>query len=164
MKSLKDELTSALRRLLNKKALLCCSAPMLIAFPCAATQASIRSEKKAIFAPVASLFEGISSKNDALIKNALKGEGTATLFRDGRFLRMSLGDLGQRLTAIVGSEDQLSEKMDAPLVRVDGNIAVVWGSYEAYKNGKLDHRGSNLFSLIKEGGSWHIVSIVDTSR
>ncbi|HEY2048141.1 MAG TPA: hypothetical protein VGH03_02285 [Caulobacteraceae bacterium] len=54
--------------------------------------------------------------------------------------------------------------MSEPLVRIDGNIAVVWGSYTAYRNGVPDHTGSNLFSLIHEDGRWRIASITDTSR
>jgi hypothetical protein len=69
-----------------------------------------------------------------------------------------------RLVQIVGSRDQLEEKMSEPLVRIDGNIAVVWGSYTAYRNGVPDHTGSNLFSLIHEDGRWRIASITDTSR
>ena len=120
--------------------------------------------ERAVFAPVAILFEGIAAKDAALIREPLIPEGSATLFREGRFIRMTLAELGDRLISITSSEDRFEERMHDPLIRIDNNIAVVWGFYTAYKNGKPDHCGSNLISLINEDGRWRIASITDTSR
>jgi hypothetical protein len=54
--------------------------------------------------------------------------------------------------------------MDQPLVRVDHNIAMVWGSYTALIDGVPHHCGSNLLSLVNENGQWRIASVTDTSR
>ncbi|HEY1928279.1 MAG TPA: nuclear transport factor 2 family protein [Caulobacteraceae bacterium] len=116
------------------------------------------------FAPVATLLEGLASKDAAKIREVFVPEGAATIFRGGQFLKMSNASLAERLVQIVRSPDRLEEKMDEPLVLIDGNIAVVWGSYTAYRNGVPDHCGSNIISLIHEDGRWLIASVTDTSR
>jgi len=121
-------------------------------------------EEAAVFAPVATLFRALATADAALMRDILGGAGSAAICRDGRFLKMSLADLAERLIQVTGGPDRFEERMDDPLIRIDDNIAVVWGAYTAFKNGLPHHRGSNLISLIKEDGRWRIASVTDTSR
>lgn len=68
------------------------------------------------------------------------------------------------LTKITSSPDGFEESLPHPLVRVDGNIAMVCGVYTAVRNGQPDHCGASIFTLVKEVGRWLIASITDNSR
>jgi hypothetical protein len=130
----------------------------------AGTVAHLTPEEAAAFAPVAALFEGIATKNEALIRQSMIVDGSATIFREGQFHTMTLAKLADRLVGIVRGTDAIEEVMTQPLVRVDHNVAVVWGAYTAFRNGKADHCGSNIVSLIQQNGRWIISGITDTSR
>jgi hypothetical protein len=129
-----------------------------------ANPAGLTPEQAEAFAPVATLFRGLSTKDASLIREVLIPEGSATIYRDGEFLRMSLADLADRLVQITAAPNHFEEKKDHPLVRVDHNIAVVWGAYTASIDGVPHHCGSNLLSLVNEKGQWRIASVTDTSR
>ena len=53
----------------------------------------------------------------------------------------------------------VEEHMWAPLVRVDGDIAMVWGRYEVTVDGKFLHCGTDHFDLVRVEGKWRILNI-----
>ena len=55
-------------------------------------------------------------------------------------------------------EEQLGE----PVVQQDQNLATVWVPFRFYLGGKLAHCGVNAFTLVAEGASWKILSLMDT--
>jgi hypothetical protein len=76
---------------------------------------------------------------------------------------MILSCVGDREEKLTSGPDHLEEHMVHPMVRIDNNIAMVWGAYEAMRNGKPDHCGTNIFSLVNRDGRWLIASITDTA-
>jgi len=60
-----------------------------------------------------------------------------------------------------GSAD---ERIQFDIVKVDGPLAIVWAPYRFYYNGKLTHCGIDSFQLMRVGGVWKILYIVDTRR
>jgi hypothetical protein len=72
-----------------------------------------------------------------------------------------LGDLPERLPE--GTET-LEERIYDPLVRVDGDIAMVWAPYDFFVDGKLHHWGTNIVSFLKREGSWRISGPADNGR
>ncbi len=121
-------------------------------------------KEKAVLEPIQHLFDGLATRDEKLIMAQMMPDGSATLYRNGQFLQMPLSALAERLGQIVSGPDHLEEHIHEPLIRIDGNIAVVWAPYEALRNGKLDHCGTNIFSLIYREGHWLIASVVDNSR
>lgn len=122
------------------------------------------SEKQDVLKPIESIFDGIAHADKQKIAAQMAPVGSATLFRDGKFLQMSLEELTEREAKIISSSDKFEEHMHDSLVRIDNNIAFVWMPYEATRNGKIDHCGTSAISLIHQGGRWLIASITDTSR
>jgi putative lumazine-binding protein len=122
------------------------------------------SETQAVLEPVQRLFDGIAKPDVGIIRAQLIPEGSATLYRNGEFLQMSLKELADRLEKIIGGPDRFEEHIHDPLVRIDDNIAVVWAAYDATKNGKIDHCGTDLLSLVRRDGHWIIASVTDNSR
>jgi hypothetical protein len=53
----------------------------------------------------------------------------------------------------------VEEHMTASLVRVDGDVAMVWGRYEVTADGKFLHCGTDHFDLVRVDGKWRILNI-----
>jgi len=56
----------------------------------------------------------------------------------------------------------LKEDMYAPEVRVDGDLALVWGRYVFFVEGKISHCGLNAFHLVRTDAGWKIGGIAST--
>jgi ketosteroid isomerase-like protein len=122
------------------------------------------AEEEQALAIVQQLLDTLLAKDNARFRALLRPEGVATLYRNSQFLTLSLSGLADRIEILNSGPDRLEESMPEPLVRVDQNIAMVWGAYSVTRNGRPDHCGTNIFTLVKEGGGWRIASITDNSR
>jgi Putative lumazine-binding len=122
------------------------------------------AEKQAVLEPINRLFKGMSSGDQGLMMEQMLPDGSATLYRNGQFLQMSLQALADRIGKIVDGPDHFEERIYDPLIRIDDNIAVVWASYNVYKNGKVDYCGTDLLSMVRRDGHWLIASVTDNSR
>jgi hypothetical protein len=129
-----------------------------------AQAASHSAEEKAVLATVQRVFDSLPNKDIATLRAQMLPDGAATLYRQGQFITMTLSGVGDREEKLMNGPDRLEERMVHPMVRIDNNIAMVWGAYEAMRNGKPDHCGTNIFSLVNRDGRWLIASITDTSR
>lgn len=49
-------------------------------------------------------------------------------------------------------------------IKVDGEMANAWTTYEFWRNGTFSHCGVNSFQLFKENEDWKIIYIIDTRR
>jgi hypothetical protein len=56
----------------------------------------------------------------------------------------------------------VKEDMYAPEVRVDGDLALVWGRYVFFIEGKISHCGLNAFHLVRTAEGWKIGGIAST--
>ena len=139
------------------------SAILLLSVMRPAQAASYSAEEKAVLATVQRVFDSLPNKDMATLRAQMLPDGAATLYREGRFVTMSLSAVGDRMEKLTSGPDHLEERMIHPMVRIDNNIAMVWGAYEALRNGKPDHCGTNIFSLVNRDGRWLIASITDTS-
>ena len=55
------------------------------------------------------------------------------------------------------SKQALDERwIGEPTVRVDGDVALVWGFYQFKVDGKVTHCGYDSFHMLKEKGAWRI--------
>jgi hypothetical protein len=57
-----------------------------------------------------------------------------------------------------------NERMYDPEVKIDGNVAQVWGYYTFHLNDKFSHCGVDAFMLLKVGDAWRITQLADTER
>jgi Putative lumazine-binding len=126
--------------------------------------ASHSAEEKAVLATVQRLFDSLASKDIATLRAQMLPDDAATLYRQGRFITMTLSGVGDREEKLTSGPDHLEERIVHPMVRIDNNIAMVWGAYEATRNGKPDHCGTDIFTLVNRDSRWLIASITDTSR
>jgi hypothetical protein len=56
------------------------------------------------------------------------------------------------------------ERIRFDLIRIDGPLAIVWAPYSFYFKEKFSHCGIDSFQLLRSGGVWRILYIVDTRR
>ena len=126
------------------------------------TLAADSAEQQAVLAPITKLFDAMAKRDAAAFKKSLLSGGTMVLMRDGKPTQMTF----DQFTDLVGKPGTTSieERIHDPLVRVDRDLAVVWAPFEFLVDGKVDHCGTDLFTLAHVDGDWVIAAIADTGR
>jgi hypothetical protein len=120
------------------------------------------SDEQAVLASIQAMFDGMTKRDPQLIKNPVLAGGTMTLMRDGKPVQMTFEAFADR----VGKPGtaHIEERISNPLVRIDRDLAVVWAPFEFLIDGKVDHCGTDLFTLVRTEGKWLIANVADTSR
>ena len=119
-------------------------------------------EEDAVLAPVQAMFDGMAKRDAAAILKPTLPEGGMVLMRDGKATQMTFAAFAERVGK--PSATRIEERIHDPLVRIDRDLAVVWAPFEFLSNGKVDHCGTDLFNLVRTGGTWLIASVADTGR
>lgn len=124
------------------------------------------TEEAAVLAPIRTLIDGLAKRDGATMAAALHGEGGITVtvekpdgtksFRQQKFADWTAG--------IKPGPERYEERMPNPAVEIDGDLAMVWGDYSFFLDGKLHHCGVNHFGLARVDGQWKVVSLGWTSR
>jgi hypothetical protein len=116
---------------------------------------------------IASLFEGMKSKNVDLIKAAFHPEASMQTVKAGEsgseLGSNSLADFISRIGS-TPANTILDERILDYQIKVDGDLAAAWTPYEFYVNENFSHCGVNSFQLIKTPEGWKITYIIDTRR
>jgi hypothetical protein len=63
-----------------------------------------------------------------------------------------------------GTGEGANERIYAPEVRIDGNLATVWTFYTLHVGERFSHCGIDAFQLLKLPAGWKIVAVADTRR
>jgi len=119
------------------------------------------SEEKAVLAPIQALFDGMARYDRDAMLAPVQPEGSVALLRDGKVVRMTLGDFANHIKP---GKDKIQERIHDPLIRIDGDIAMVWAPYEFLINGQVKHCGTDVVNLVRIEGRWLIAGIADNSR
>ncbi|MCH6198499.1 nuclear transport factor 2 family protein [Aquiflexum sp. LQ15W] len=116
---------------------------------------------------IASMFEGMKSKNTDLIKAAFHQDATMQTVKSGEsgseLGSNSVADFVNRI-ATTPATTILDERILDYQIKVDGDMAAAWTPYEFYVNDNFSHCGVNSFQLIKTTEGWKITYIIDTRR
>lgn len=118
-------------------------------------------EQSAVLAPVRAMFDGMAKYDQDAMRATVQPEGSVALLRKGKVVRMTLGEFIDRIKP---GKDRIEERIHDPLVRIDGDLAMVWTPYEFLVDGKVKHCGTDLVHLVKMDGRWLIAGIADNSR
>jgi hypothetical protein len=68
------------------------------------------------------------------------------------------------IASIAGQSQGANERVFAPEVRIDGNLASVWTFYTLHVGERFIHCGYDAFQLLRVGDAWKIVNVADTRR
>jgi hypothetical protein len=120
-----------------------------------------RADENAVMAPINLLFEGMAKRDPSTVK--------ASAIPGAAFVSMQYGTLNQvtfeQFAEQIGKgTTHIDERIHDPLVRIDHDLAVVWAPFTFRIDGKLDHCGTDLFSLVHNNGKWLIGSLAATLR
>lgn len=96
----------------------------------------------ALFTPEATLTAIIKNKENKSTVRVFTGEAFSKNFAENR--------------------GPIREDMYAPEVKIYGDLAMVWGRYVFFSNGKISHCGVNSFHLVRTDAGWKIASISST--
>jgi hypothetical protein len=137
-----------------------CAIAMLLSL--APTAAAASAEEKAVLAAFQAMLDGLGKRDKAAMLAQLLPGGSATLMRNGKPVQMTFEALTDRLSQ-PGNETH-EERVRDPLIRVDGNVAIIWAPFEFLLNGKVDHCGRDIVTLVRVDERWLIATIGDNSR
>jgi hypothetical protein len=119
-------------------------------------------EEQAVLAPIHAMFDGMSKRDAAAIKEPTLPGGTMVLMRDGKPSQMTFDAFADRVGK--PGTTHIEERIHDPLVRIDNDLAVVWAPFDFLVDGKVEHCGTDLFSLVRKDGRWLIASVADTGH
>ena len=125
--------------------------------------ASAQNAEKDVVTVVERLFEGMRTRDTTMMRSVF--DPSAKLYgvtREGT-VRASAPD---DFIRSVGGRDgpMLDEKVFAPIVQIDGDLASVWTFYTLHIGEQFSHCGIDAFMLLRVAGQWKIVSLADTRR
>lgn len=125
------------------------------------TSSAAEADDKAVLAPIQAFFDGMAKYDSAAIRATVQPEGSVALLRKGKVVRMTLGEFADHMKP---ANDRIEERIYDPLVRVDGDLAIVWAPYDFLVNGQVKHCGTDAVNLARIEGRWLITGIADNSR
>jgi hypothetical protein len=120
-----------------------------------------RPDEQDVFVPVNLFFDGLAKRDPSSIKASAIPGATFVSMQYGTLQQMTFDQLAQRVGM---GTTHIDERIHDPLVRIDNDLAVVWAPFEFRIDGKLDHCGTDLFSLVHTDGKWLIGSLSATLR
>ena len=124
------------------------------------------AQEQAVLAPINALFAGIAAHNGSAINALLVPNGGASIVTElpngsRTVQRRSWAELVER---VASSKDSMEERLIDPAIESDGSVAVVWGSFVFLVNGKLDHCGTDHFTLVHGDSGWKIADASWSNR
>jgi hypothetical protein len=136
---------------------------LAVPLPAAAARAPAKAhtkEEQFVRKVVDAILAAVSVRDEAGTRRYLRPTGTATVMfhqADGS-VKVRNAALGAYADATPGPE-RYEERMQDPLVRVHGDMAMVWWRYNPAVDGTVAHRGHQHFDLVREAGQWKIQNV-----
>jgi hypothetical protein len=131
-----------------------------------ACSAQTRPTDDSVKSAVNRLFDAMRKSDSAMI---------GSCFTPGALLQ-TLDERKEPVTVVTDSITQFARIISAlpigaaderpriDVVRVDGNLAIVWAPYQFFYKGTFHHCGVDSFQLVRSGGVWKIQYIIDTEH
>jgi len=137
-------------------------AAIAVPFSGALAAGGMGAQEKAALASFEAMLEGLGKRDKAAMLATFLPGGTATLMRKDKPVQLTLESLADKISK--SGTDPIEERIHDALVRVDGNVAIVWAPFELLENGKVEHCGRDVANLVRVEGRWLIAAIVDNSH
>jgi hypothetical protein len=120
----------------------------------------------AVMAPVDALFAGLSARDAGQIAAQLRDDGGATVASVAADGSKAVHHLSwaEFTAGIKAGPEKYEERLSDPAIEMDGDIAMIWGPYTFFLDGKPHHCGVDHFDLVRENGAWKIQNITWSQR
>ena len=131
------------------------------------TTAKAQNDEIAVKEAVNRLFAGMKKADTALIRAAFSPNPILQTVIKNKEGRVSIkGEpLDSFLVAISKPHTQAyDERITFEVVKIDGDLAMVWAPYEFYVGDTFNHCGVDAFQLVKIKNEWKIQYLIDTRR
>lgn len=140
---------------------------LLCFFLIAGFTASAQSDESGVKNAVNHLFEGMKKADTAMIRSAFTTQPilqTVLKNKEGKTLVLS-EPLDSFIVSIARPHtDVYDERISFDVLRLDGDLAIVWAPYKFYLGTVFSHCGADSFQLVKLNGEWKIQYLIDTRR
>lgn len=119
-----------------------------------------------VMQPIQSLFDAMRSGDSALARAAFHSQARLSRVPNGDGeLTVDDATFEAFISAIGREHDKVwDERIWDWEIKVDGNMATVWTKYAFYLGDEFSHCGVDAFQLVRAGGSWQILNLIDTMR
>lgn len=131
------------------------------------TTAFAQDDEAAIKHVVNKIFEGMKKSDTALIRSAFSKEPILQTVVNNRERKTAIETepLDSFLVAISKPHTEVyDERITFDVIKIDGELAMVWAPYKFYVGEKFSHCGVDCFQLAKLNGEWKIQYLIDTRR
>lgn len=123
------------------------------------------SEELAVLATIQAFSDAIKNNSAEILQSLVlpSGSCTRTGINPSGHVNISLPQLVEYISA-AAAEGDLEGRFDPDeaIVKVDGDLGMVWTTWKSFKAGKQTHEGKIVFVLAKnKEGKWTIVSTAD---
>lgn len=140
---------------------------ILIILTFVSTTAFAQNDEAAVKLAVNKLFEGMKQSDTALIRSAFSSAPllqTVIKNKEGK-VSVASEPLDSFLVAVGRPHTEVyDERISFDVIKIDGELAIVWAPYKFYLGDKFSHCGVDSFQLVKLNGEWKIQYLVDTRR
>lgn len=133
----------------------------------ASSGASAQNDEAAVKQAVNNLFQGMKTRDTALIRSAFATQPILQTVVNNKAGKTAIltEPLDSFLVAVGRPHKEVyDERITFDLVRIDGDLAMVWAPYKFYRGEQFSHCGVDSFQLVKIEGTWKIQYLVDTRR
>ena len=128
-------------------------------------EVALSAEEQQVVTVVEQLFNGIETQDTVLLAELLDSGAQLVSVREvdgvSRWTRRTKAEF---LTGIATNDANMVERMWAPEVRIDGDVATLWAPYDFHIDGEFSHCGYDGFHLMRQDGGWLIATITYTVR
>ena len=125
------------------------------------------SSRREVLAIVQQLFDAMRARDTARMRSLFDtGATLVSAGARGGGPGMQRMTVSQFIAAIAGAPAGrvLDERIYAPEVRVDADLATVWTEYDFYVGDQFSHCGVDAFQFARTAAGWRIVALADTRR
>ena len=142
-----------------------CTALALAAAAPTAAQPAGDADTAAVLVPVHALFAAFEAGDAAAMLRQVYPDGRVTasgLRADGA---ANLPQLSwTQFAGRIGPDSRFQERISDPIIRIDGDIALVWAPFVVRVAGRVSNCGVDHFDLVRENGAWKVMNLTFSSR
>jgi hypothetical protein len=141
--------------------------PIFIILTFISTTVFAQNDEPGVKQAVNKLFEGMRNSDTAMIRAAFASQPilqTIIKNKEGKVFVES-EPLDSFLVAVSKPHSEIyDERITFDVVKISGELAMVWAPYKFYVGDRFSHCGIDSFQLVKTNGEWKIQYLVDTRR
>jgi hypothetical protein len=154
----------AVKAILAAAALVTLATGPALGQPARATPATLRGEEARVLAAVDNFFAAVHDKDRARIMAAVLPEGQATSIRLDGGPPFRSWHWPTYIENSLAPGDAWTERLIAPQVRVERDLATVWARYELIAGDQFSHCGVDHFELVRRDGRWLVYNLTWTNQ